>query len=190
VVWKTGSGYEASQSLVALGTVDVVPTLLTIFRKAKPSGLTADGDFGDQPVTGVKTTLGPSGAGEDIYPAEALLKIPGAIEVLKEVCSTEELELIILTGSHPYVGGWRSLRPEDYTVFERFGTFRAAGALLLILWQSDNRTKLPAAWNAFVNIGRKHPEYLTRLAEYHSGGLFLMIRQAQEAISSKENTVK
>jgi len=153
---------EVCGALAKLDTVRAVEPLLRMFRNCEPSILTQLGDFYNEPTA---DTLGPSGCKDDHYPARALVSTRGSLLLLKELCSIDELERILILGNHPY-GGY-SNDPEVIQAIADLATPRAAGLLLFILMQEedDKKAKQSPAFQSLVSLANRSPLLVKSVGE-------------------------
>lgn len=161
--------YEVCDALAELDTVEAVSPLLKIFRKSKRSKLMYDGIVYDRPTRGVKTTLGPSGQGDDKYPAQALLRISGSLPLLRQSCSAKELERIFALGN-------RGIYSDPLIIqgIGELGTSMAAGILLRILMEGndDDEARQSPARQALDLLGKKNPFLLKKMLKKTCTGMW------------------
>ena len=137
-----------SQALGTLG-LEAIEPLLEVSRAVKPGRIDEHGAVPD------------GESGEDGAPCSALVRIPGALERLKAICSPAEFERILIR-AHNYGD---SSNPEVNRALGELATPKAIGRLLFALWQ-EHRTDdlLQPVIDAFVRTGKAaHAELLADL---------------------------
>lgn len=145
---KDRSSWKVSGALAALGG-DAFEPLLEVLRSVKPSEIQPDGSTPREDK------------GEDGPPSLALVSIPDGIEKLRDTCSTEEYEEILVR-AHEYGG---ASNPELNAALGEIATSKAVGRLVFVLRQDHWETEsLKPARQALVKIGKKaHKDLIKEL---------------------------
>lgn len=155
--YKTKDFLEVSEAMQKIGTLSVIEPLLEIFRLSSKSNVDKNGfQIEDENIHH-----------NDGTPCSALITIRGAIGKLKELCTADELEHILVVGVNYEM---KIPSPEIAQILVDIGTTRSFGKLIHILMQTHRKEndRKPAK-DALISAGKKaHDQLLEYLKKDES----------------------